>query len=108
MSIPVAKQYIKDFEQMGLGVFVHFGIYSLVERGEWYSYYIKKDPDKVAEYKAALGMPISVPEREKRILEKVSELAGKEYAADILPVFKAIFAASCHREERKINLEAHA
>ncbi len=64
--------------------------------------------DKVAEYKAALGMPISVPEREKRILEKVSELAGKEYAADILPVFKAIFAASCHREERKINLEAHA
>ena len=64
--------------------------------------------DKVAEYKAAHGMPISVPAREKRILEKVSELAGKEYAADILPVFKAIFAASCHREERKINLEAHA
>ena len=64
--------------------------------------------DKVAEYKASHGMPISVPEREKRILEKVSELAGKEYAADILPVFKAIFAASCHREERKINLEAHA
>ena len=64
--------------------------------------------DQVAEYKAEHGMPISVPEREKRILEKVSELAGSEYAADILPVFKAIFAASCHREERKIKMEAHA
>ena len=64
--------------------------------------------DKVAEYKASHGMPISVPAREKRILEKVSELAGNEYAADIVPVFKAIFAASCCREERKIKLEAHA
>ena len=64
--------------------------------------------DQVAEFKAAHNMPISVPEREKRILEKVSELAGSEYAADILPVFKAIFAASCHREERKIKMEARA
>ena len=61
--------------------------------------------DKVAEYKAAHGLPISVPEREKSILAKVSHLAGREYAEDIIPVFKAIFAASCHREERKINME---
>ena len=61
--------------------------------------------DKVAEYKAAHGLPISVPEREKSILDKVSKLAGEEYSADILPVFQAIFAASCHREERKIKSE---
>ena len=60
--------------------------------------------DKVAEYKAEHGMPISVPEREKSILEKVSQLAGNEYAEDIIPVFQAIFAASCHREERKIKM----
>ena len=59
--------------------------------------------DKVAEYKAANGMPISVPAREQRILENVSLLAGKEYAEDILPVFRAIFAASCSREFRKIK-----
>ena len=64
--------------------------------------------DKVAEYKAAHGMPISVPEREKCILEKVSQLAGNEYAEDVIPVFQAIFAASCHREERKIKMEALA
>ena len=27
--------YIKRFEQLGFGVFVHFGLYSTLERGEW-------------------------------------------------------------------------
>lgn len=35
MSIPVAKQYIKDFEKLGFGMFVHFGLYSLIGEGEW-------------------------------------------------------------------------
>ena len=64
-----------------------------------------KNVDKVAEYKAAHGLPVSVPEREKSILNKVSQLAGSEYADDIVPVFQAIFAASCHREERKMKSE---
>lgn len=35
MSIPVAKQYILDFEQLGLGMFIHWGLYSQLGRGEW-------------------------------------------------------------------------
>ncbi len=31
----IVKQYIKDFEQYGLGLFVHFGLYSEIARGEW-------------------------------------------------------------------------
>lgn len=31
----IVKQYIKQFEQLGFGLFVHFGIYSLLEKGEW-------------------------------------------------------------------------
>lgn len=31
----IIKQYIKDFEQLGLGMFIHFGIYSQMEKGEW-------------------------------------------------------------------------
>lgn len=31
----IVKQYIKDFEDMGLGMFVHFGLYSVIGRGEW-------------------------------------------------------------------------
>ena len=31
----IVKQYIKDFEKLGFGMFVHFGLYSLVGKGEW-------------------------------------------------------------------------
>ena len=31
----IVKQYIKDFEKLGFGMFVHFGIYSIIGRGEW-------------------------------------------------------------------------
>ena len=35
MSIPEAKQYILNYENMGLGMFVHWGLYSQVGKGEW-------------------------------------------------------------------------
>ncbi len=31
----IVRQYIKDFEQLGFGMFVHFGTYSMMESGEW-------------------------------------------------------------------------
>jgi len=31
----LVKQYIKDFEAMGFGIFTHFGIYSVLGKGEW-------------------------------------------------------------------------
>ena len=31
----IVKQYIKEFEKLGFGMFVHFGIYSQMEKGEW-------------------------------------------------------------------------
>lgn len=44
MSIPAAKQYIRDFENLGLGMFVHFGVYSQEEKGEWYGHLHHVDP----------------------------------------------------------------
>lgn len=35
MAIPVPKKYIADFEKMGFGMFVHWGLYSQQGRGEW-------------------------------------------------------------------------
>lgn len=29
-------QYIENFEKLGMGLFVHFGLYSIVGKGEWY------------------------------------------------------------------------
>lgn len=31
----IVKQYVKDFEKLGLGMFVHFGLYSEIGEGEW-------------------------------------------------------------------------
>ena len=31
----ILKQYIKDFEKLGLGMFVHYGLYSVLGKGEW-------------------------------------------------------------------------
>lgn len=41
----IVKQYIKDFEKMGFGMFVHFGLYSIVGKGEW-AKCILKIPDE--------------------------------------------------------------
>lgn len=41
MSIPVAKKYIADFEKLGFGMFVHWGLYSQLGKGEW-TYYMEK------------------------------------------------------------------
>lgn len=35
MAVPKAKQYILDYEQLGFGMFVHWGLYSQLGGGEW-------------------------------------------------------------------------
>lgn len=32
----IIEKRIKDFEKLGFGMFVHFGLYSLIGKGEWY------------------------------------------------------------------------
>jgi len=44
-----AKQYILDFEKLGFGMFVHFGLYSAIGLGEWRA---DTQPIEEAEYKA--------------------------------------------------------
>lgn len=38
MSIPKPAKYIADFEQLGLGLFIHWGLYSQLGQGEWICY----------------------------------------------------------------------
>ncbi len=35
MAIPTPKKYIADFEKMGFGMFVHWGLYAQLGKGEW-------------------------------------------------------------------------
>ena len=58
-KVPVAPQYIKDFEQLGFGMFVHYGLYSQHKHGEWVFKYLKAGMDeyqKLAETFDCVGM----------------------------------------------------
>lgn len=35
MAIPQPAKFISDFEQLGFGMFIHFGLYSQMKQGEW-------------------------------------------------------------------------
>lgn len=48
MAIPTPAKYIADFENMGLGMFVHWGLYSQLGVGEWTFFCHKR---KAEEYK---------------------------------------------------------
>ena len=51
MSVPTPKKYIKDFEQLGLGLFVHWGLYSQIGQGEWTYEIHKRDMNEYKKLK---------------------------------------------------------
>ena len=71
----IIEQRIKDFEALEFGMFVHFGLYSIVGRGEWALYSCELDP---VEYS-------KLPERFNpdpdwaRELAKTAKAAGCKY-----------------------------
>ena len=42
----IIRQYIKDFEKLGFGMFVHFGLYSVLGKGEWALHSLNLDPEE--------------------------------------------------------------
>ena len=64
----LVKQYIKNFEKLGFGMFVHFGLYSMLGLGEW-SKLQHKIPDKEYEMLAQSFCP------EKDWADKLCETA---------------------------------
>ena len=75
MSIPVAKQYILDFEQMGLGMFIHWGLYSQLGRGEWVFFNEKLDMN---EYKK-LADTFTAEDFDAEEIAKTAKAAGCKY-----------------------------
>ena len=75
MSIPVAKQYILDFEQMGLGMFIHWGLYSQLGRGEWVFFNEKLDMN---EYKK-LADTFTAEDFDAEEIAKTAKASGCKY-----------------------------
>ena len=71
----IVHQYVKDFENMGFGMFVHFGIYSILGQGEWVMHQHKIPKD---EYRRLA--PDFCPEKDWAIrLVKTAKNAGCKY-----------------------------
>lgn len=67
--------YIKKFEKLGFGMFVHFGLFSLIEEGEWIEYIKNIDRNEYAKYITKFN---PVKNWAKNIV-KTAKLAGCKY-----------------------------
>lgn len=68
-------EYIKEFEKLGLGLFVHFGLYSLIGKGEWYEFAYKIDKN---EYRR-LANKFNVSKSWATNLVRTAKKAGARY-----------------------------
>ncbi len=71
----MAYEYITDFKKLGFGLFVHFGLYSILGKGEWYASASKMDMD---EYNA-LANQFCVAENWAQRLVHTAKKAGCRY-----------------------------
>ena len=61
---------------------------------------------QVAAYKQANGLQVYHPEREKKVIEKVSALAGEEYAQAIAVIYKCMMDESKKNQEKWLREHA--
>ena len=73
-ALPTAPEYIKRFEQLGFGMFVHFGLYSQLSRGEWTMYIHKMNREDYTPLAGSFD-PVSMSE-----IVGVAKSAGCKYA----------------------------
>lgn len=78
MNPMIVKEYIKNFERYGLGMFVHFGLYSVYGKGEWAYNGLRKEPETRKAYQDLIHT--FCPERDwaKKLVE-TAKAAGCQY-----------------------------
>lgn len=72
----MSYEYIRRFERLGMGLFVHFGLYSILGKGEWYLHLNPKAD--VAEYENLPRKFKVRPDWAKKLIKTAKE-AGAKY-----------------------------
>jgi alpha-L-fucosidase len=75
MAIPIPEKRIAEFENFGFGMFIHYGLYSQLGRGEWVLY-IEKIP--VPEYEK-LAETFTASKFDARKIVSMAKAAGAKY-----------------------------
>lgn len=76
MSTPIPLPRIARFEELGFGLFLHYGLYSLVGQGEWIQHFRKTPPSEYAE----LAKRFSAAEFDGRKIGRLARETGMRYA----------------------------
>ncbi len=71
-----SMEYITNFEKLGFGMFVHFGLYSVVGKGEWY---LHSNPKADSEKYQALPKRFKIKKDWAKQLVKAAKAAGCKY-----------------------------
>ena len=75
MSLPIAEKRIAEFEEMGLGMFIHFGLYSQLGRGEWVQHIEKIPKDEYVK----LADTFTASKFDARKIAAMAKAAGVKY-----------------------------
>ena len=75
MSIPVPEKRIAEFENFGFGLFIHYGLYSQLGRGEWVLYIEKLN---LPEYEK-LAETFTASKFDARKIVSMAKAAGMKY-----------------------------
>ena len=76
MAIPVPYKYVSDFENLGFGMFVHWGLYSQLGKGEWI---FQHDPDLEWDEYAKLKDTFTAEDFDAEKLVLTAKNAGCKY-----------------------------
>ena len=71
-------EYIKQFEKLGFGMFVHFGLYSVLGKGEWV-YYTLNSEDKKKYFSEEFANKFNPKKDWATKLVKTAKAAGAKY-----------------------------
>lgn len=69
-------QYIENFEKLGFGLFVHFGLYSILGKGEWY---LSSNPTADKKEYEKLTKKFQINKNWAKDLVKTAKAAGCKY-----------------------------
>lgn len=75
MSVPVPEKRITDFEERGFGMFIHWGLYSQLAKGEWAKSLLHIPND---EYEA-LAKTFTAKDFDARKIASLAKRAGMKY-----------------------------
>ena len=75
MSYPIPEKRIAEFEKLGFGMFVHYGLYSQLGKGEWI---MNKGPIAKDEYTKLFGT-FTASEFDAKKIVSLAKRAGQKY-----------------------------